>query len=108
MFKVREEVKLFGKPLLDEFGKQQIKKFGHPKLYVMAREHERNYDLDIDKIDLVNIGTWKDQLSFGMRNRHQVKTGRDYAPPILTVKDNPSKVVQNFVDQILNCYFFDK
>ena len=108
MFKIREEVKLFGKPLLDEFGKQQIKQFGHPKLYVMAREHERNYDLDIDKIDLVNIGTWKDQLSFGMRNRHQVKTGRDYAPPILTVKDNPSKVVQNFVDQILNCYFFDK
>ena len=71
----------------------------------MAREHERNYDLDKDKIDLVNIGTWKDQLSFGMRNRHQVKTGKNYVPPILTVKDNPSKVVQNFVDQIGRCQY---
>ena len=106
--KKNQEIKLFGKPLLDEFGKQQMKQFGHPKLYVMAREHERNYSLDTDKIDLVNIGTWKDQLSFGMRNRQKITTGYRNTPPVITIKDNPSKVVQDFLDQVLNCYFLER
>lgn len=104
--KQNQEIKLFGQPLVDKFGKQQMLKYGHPKLYVMAREHERNYDLDKDKIDLVNIGTWKDQLSFGVRNRQKIKTGRSsFPPPVITVKENPSKVVEEFIDQVLECYF---
>ena len=102
---MRQEIFLFGKPLLDKFGKQQMKKFGHIKLYVMAREHQRNFALDPDTIDLVNVGTWKDQLSFGLKNRDREITGGKNVPQVITKRENPSKIVRNFVDQILKRYF---
>jgi len=73
------------------------------KLYISSRKNYRSSNLD-EKIDLVNIGTWKDQLSFGVMNREKpVRKGRK--PKLDTISENPGLVVRHFIDQILKVYF---
>jgi hypothetical protein len=56
-------------------------------------------------IELINIGTWGDQLSFGVHNKDWKPTKKYKKAKIITVKENPGKVVRQFIDQILECYF---
>lgn len=78
----------------------------HIKLYVTARKDQNSIRLD-KKIDLVNIGTHRDQLSFGVHNNNwdpKLK-GKNNRASIITIKDNPNKIVRTFLDQILYNYF---
>lgn len=77
------------------------------KLYVTARDNQESFRLDFKKIDLVNIGTWGDQLSFGVHNRKWDPKLKDknYKGSIITVRENPSKIVRTFLEQILYNYF---
>ena len=84
----------------------KIKNRPHIKLYVTARKNQESFKLD-RKIDLVNVGTHRDQLSFGVHNRNwkpDLKEQNDRAS-IITVTDNPNKIVRTFLDQILYNYF---
>jgi Fic family protein len=83
-----------------------VKKRPHIKLYVVARKDQHSYKLG-PEIDLVNVGTHRDQLSFGVHNRNwdPVLKEKNKRPSIITVKDNPNKVVRTFLDQILFKYF---
>jgi Fic family protein len=74
------------------------------KLYVSARVNQKSQQLD-SKIELINIGTWGDQLSFGVHNKDWKPTKQYKKAKIITVKENPGKVVRRFIDQILECYF---
>ena len=56
------------------------------------------------KIDLVNIGTWKDQLSFGVIDR-TVEREVHQKPKLSSRTDNPGIVIRHFIDQILEVYF---
>lgn len=76
------------------------------KLFVTARKDQRSIRLD-RCVDLVNIGTHGDQLSFGVHNRNwdpKLKDKNNQAS-IITVKENPSKIIRAFLDQILFNYF---
>jgi Fic family protein len=73
------------------------------KLYITTRKDGKSFNLD-KKIDLVNIGTWKDQLSFGVVNR-QEKRDAYKKPKLDTTSENPGIVVRHFIDQILQVYF---
>lgn len=76
------------------------------KLYVSARKDQKSLRMD-KRIDLVNIGTWGDQLSFGVQNRKwdpQLKE-KNQRGNIITIKDQPSKIVRTFLEQILYVYF---
>lgn len=78
----------------------------HIKLFVTARKDQESIRLD-RSVDLVNIGTHRDQLSFGVHNRNwnpKLK-GDNKRASIITVKDNPNKIVRTFLDQILYNYF---
>ncbi|NIK91163.1 Fic family protein [Mangrovimonas sp. CR14] len=84
----------------------KVKKRPHIKLYVAARRDQESFKLNRN-VDLVNVGTHRDQLSFGVHNRNwnpklQDKNSR---ASIITVKDNPNKIVRTFIDQILFNYF---
>jgi len=88
---------------------QQVPKKSKPviKLYVSARIDQKSQQLK-QEIDLVNVGTLGDQLSFGVRNRKWVwkpDRKKNKNSRIITVKENPGKIVRNFIDQILNSYF---
>jgi len=73
------------------------------KLYVSARRNGLSIDID-ERIDLVNIGTYKDQLSFGLVNRKEKREA--WQKPKLESKiDNPGAVIRHFIDQILELYF---
>lgn len=81
------------------------KKRPHIKLFVSGRKDQKSLRLDLN-IDLVNVGTHGDQLSFGVQNRNwkpslKAKNGR---ASIITVKDNPNKIVRTFLDQVLFTY----
>lgn len=81
------------------------KKRPHIKLFVTARNDQESIRLD-RKVDLVNIGTHRDQLSFGVHNRNwnpKLK-GNNSRASIITIKDNPNKIVRTFLDQILFTY----
>lgn len=86
-----------GKPLKVE-SKPQI------KLYVTARKDQVSQHLK-KEIDLVNIGTWGDQLSFGIHNRKWVPGRDNKSATIITVKENPGRIIRNFIDQVLFHYF---
>lgn len=77
------------------------------KLYVTGRINQESFKLDSRKVDLVNVGTWGDQLSFGVHNRKKTtstnkKTERG---SVITVRDNPSKIIRTFLEQVLYRYF---
>ena len=74
------------------------------KLYISTRKQNESIHLD-RKIDLVNVGTWKDQLSFGVINR-RFKIQPHQKPKLDTVSDNPGLVIRHFIDQILQVYFY--
>lgn len=78
----------------------------HIKLFVTARKNQESLRLD-RKIDLVNVGTHRDQLSFGVHNRNWKPDlkGKNSRASIITVKDNPNKIVRTFLDQVLYNYF---
>jgi Fic family protein len=85
-----------------EFGK---KKLPPPqiKLLISARNNGIETKLD-DNVDLVNVGTWKDQLSFGIIDRSIKK--EPWQKPKLDSRTNPpGPVVRHFIDQILQIYF---
>lgn len=73
------------------------------KLNISARKNGIEIKLD-EKIDLVNIGTYKDQLSFGIVNRG-VKREVWQKPKLDSRTDNPGVVIRHFIDQILQLYF---
>jgi hypothetical protein len=73
------------------------------KLYISARDNASSVPVKSD-IDLVNVGTYKDQLSFGIIDR-TVKRDKDQKPKINTVTENPGKVIRHFIDQVLEHYF---
>lgn len=73
------------------------------KLNISARRNGVEISLD-EKIDLVNVGTYKDQLSFGIINRN-VKREAWQKPKLDSRTDHPGNVVRNFIDQILQLYF---
>lgn len=77
----------------------------HIKLFVSGRKDQKSLRLDRN-IDLVNVGTHEDQLSFGVHNRNwkpSIKAKNERAS-IITVKDNPNKIVRAFLDQVLFTY----
>ncbi|WP_185218297.1 Fic family protein [Sphingobacterium mizutaii] len=76
------------------------------KLYVSGRDNQASVKLDYKKIDLVNVGTWGDQLSFGVHNRNWDPKKKDKNPrgSIVTIRDNPSKIVRTFLEQTLYNY----
>jgi Fic family protein len=82
------------------------KKRPHIKLYVSARKNQESLRLTRE-IDLVNVGTHRDQLSFGVHNRNWKPNlkGKNDRASIITVKDNPNKIARTFLDQVLFNYF---
>lgn len=73
------------------------------KLNISARKNGVQISLD-DKIDMVNVGTYKDQLSFGIINR-SYKREAWQKPKLDSRTDPPGHVIRNFIDQILQLYF---
>lgn len=73
------------------------------KLNISARQNGVQISLD-DKIDLVNIGTYKDQLSFGIINR-SFKREVWQKPKLDSRTDPPGSVIRKFIDQLLQLYF---
>jgi len=86
----------FGKQIQSISGKKERSNH-YVKLYISARKEFKECKLK-DEIDLVNVGTWDDQLSFGTKDRS--KNGYR----IKTETGNPEEVVRHFIDQILNHY----
>jgi len=73
------------------------------KLNISARKNGLQIGLD-QKIDLVNVGTYKDQLSFGIINR-DVKRQPWQKPKLDSRTDPPGNVIRHFIDQLLELYF---
>lgn len=73
------------------------------KLNISARKNGVQISLD-EKIDLVNIGTYKDQLSFGIINR-SYKREAWQKPKLDSRTAPPGNVIRQFIDQILQLYF---
>src|SRR5690606_7214851 len=73
------------------------------KLNISARKNGIQISLD-DKIDLVNIGTYRDQLSFGIINR-SFKREAWQKPKLDSRTDTPGSVIRRFIDQLLQVYF---
>ena len=90
------------------FSKNKPKKQDKPeiKLFVTARKDQRSLRLD-RAVELVNVGTWGDQLSFGVHNIKwdPRKKGDNARASIITIRENPSKIIRTFLDQILYNYF---
>lgn len=105
-FKFGKRVSILGNSnLRDKHGRKVVKESKPQiKLYVSARINQKSRPLK-PEIDLVNIGTWGEQLSFGVNNRKWVPDKSYKKARIITVKENPGKVVRYFIDQILSAYF---
>ncbi|OXB23701.1 hypothetical protein B0A80_09545 [Flavobacterium tructae] len=73
------------------------------KLYISARRNGMTLDLD-KNVDLVNIGTYKDQLSFGIVDR-RIKREAWQKAKLQSKTENPGIVIRQFIDQLLNLYF---
>jgi len=73
------------------------------KLNISARKNGVEIRFD-DNVDLVNIGTYKDQLSFGIIDR-SVKRESWQKPKVESKTDSPGVVIRKFIDQILKLYF---
>lgn len=76
------------------------------KLFVTARKDQNSIRLK-RSVDLVNVGTHGDQLSFGVHNRNwdPKLMEKNKQGSIITIKENPSKIIRTFLDQILYNYF---
>lgn len=105
-FKFSKPVTMLGQNNIKDNKGKRFTKDSKPqiKLYVSARRNQRSQKLHSD-IDLINIGTWGEQLSFGLNNREWRPDKKYKKARIITVKDNPGKVVRKFIDQILASYF---
>ena len=99
-----ERLKVIEKANLAEADKTAQKP--HVKLFVVGRKSQESERLHRN-IDLVNVGTYKDELSFGVHNRNwDPKLGpKNPRSSIITVKENPNRIVRTFLDQILYRYF---
>lgn len=73
------------------------------KLNISGRKNGIEIKLN-DSVDLVNVGTFKDQLSFGLVNRSE-KRDPWQKPRIDSKTDAPGEVIRKFIDQILHLYF---
>ncbi len=104
-FKFSKPVEILGKKNIKDKNGKRLTKESKPqiKLYVSARKGRRSRPLK-DEVDLLNVGTWGEQLSFGVKNR-EWRPARSYRKAkVITVRDNPGKVVRHFIDQILFYY----
>lgn len=99
-----ERLKVLEKANLAEADRQTQKP--HVKLFVVGRRHQESFRLNRN-IDLVNVGTYKDELSFGVHNpKWDAKLGKSNPRgSIITLKENPNKIVRAFLDQILYRFF---
>jgi Fic family protein len=99
-FKYSEKIS-FDKNKFDKSKKPEI------KLYVTGRTNQKSFKLETRRVDLVNVGTWGDQLSFGVHNRRWNPNLKDKNSrgSIVTIRENPSKIVRTFLEQILFTYF---
>lgn len=104
-FKFSKPVEILGKSNIQDKHGKRLTKESKPqiKLYVSARKGQRSQPLK-NEIDLLNIGTWGDQLSFGLQNRDWRPDRKYKKAKVVTVRDNPGKVVRYFIDQILHYY----
>ncbi|HTF21591.1 MAG TPA: Fic family protein [Chryseolinea sp.] len=73
------------------------------KLHISGRKNGVVIKLN-ESVDLVNIGTYKDQLSFGIVDR-SIKREPWQKPRIESRTDAPGEVIRRFIDQILQLYF---
>jgi len=73
------------------------------KLNISGRKNGIEINLN-ESIDLVNVGTFKDQLSFGIINRFE-KRDPWQKPRIESRTDAPGDVIRKFIDQILQLSF---
>ncbi|MEP1096901.1 MAG: Fic family protein [Cyclobacteriaceae bacterium] len=105
-FKYSKPLSILGADGVDKRTGKRINWESKPqiKLYVTARDKGISQKLK-PQIDLMNIGTWDDQLSFGVKNRAWRRNQKNEKANVITVKENPGKVVRNFIDQILLHYF---
>lgn len=105
-FKFSKPVTMLGQNNIKNNKGKRFTKDSKPqiKLYVSARRNQKSQKLHSD-IDLINVGTWGEQLSFGLNNREWRADKKYRKARIITVKDNPGKVVRKFIDQILASYF---
>lgn len=105
-FKFTTPISIMGSNAIEKKTGRKAVKESKPqiKLYVSARRNQRSEALK-PQIDLVNVGTWGDQLSFGVINKKWIPGKKNKKARIITVRDNPAKVVRIFIDQILQHYF---
>ncbi len=105
-FKFSKAVSMLGQSKIFNKSGKQLTKESKPqiKLYVSARRNQRSQPLK-PEIDLVNVGTWGEQLSFGLNNRDWIPGRKNKKARIITVKESPGKVVRKFIDQVLEHYF---
>ena len=84
--------------------KNKYKKFIPPaiKLYISARRSGVEVDLK-KKVDLVNIGTYKDQLSFGIIDRG-AKREHWKKPKIKSLTNPPGPEIRKFLDQLFELF----
>ena len=98
---------LFGQDVIDRKTGRRTYRKSPPqiKLYISTRKNRYSKNLS-NNIDLVNVGTWKDQLSFGTIDRKWLEGKDDVKHPKLkTTTENPGKVIRHFIDQILHEYY---
>lgn len=105
-FKHSKPVSIFGQKLFDNGTGREVKKSSKPqiKLYVSTRQNQISEPLRRE-IDLVNVGTWGEQLSFGLKNRDYIHGEKNSKASIVTVREKPGQVVRHFIDQILYTYY---
>lgn len=105
-FKFSKPVEILGQKNIKDGSGKRLTKDTKPqiKLYVSARRGQRSQHLK-HEIDLMNVGTWGEQLSFGVKNREWRPDKKYKKAKVITVRENPGKVVRYFIDQILHYYF---
>ena len=102
--RISKKLVLFGQEVVNkQTGKKAMKSIPPQiKLSISPRKNNSSQSLS-ESIDLVNIGTWKDQLSFGVKDRKSLK-----GPQVKTITTNPSDIIRHFIDQIIEEYYGDK
>jgi hypothetical protein len=73
------------------------------KLNISGRHNGLEIKLE-DFIDLNNVGTFKDQLNFGLIYRSVIRHPHMMLK-LMTKTTHPASIVRDFIDQILNVYF---
>lgn len=97
-------LKFLGVEAKDSMGRKVTRSLSPQiKLYVGGRQNGSSVNMD-NRIDLVNVGTFRDQLSFGIINREVIRDPLQ-KPKLDTTTDSPGIVIRHFIDQILKYYF---